>query len=60
MREFAYINVVIICMMGNLYVLLESSDLFSSEYFFEKSFRNTIKVPNGLYPAQDLKQYEVS
>ena len=38
------------CMLGKLFMLL----LSSADFFQKNTFRNTIRVPNGLDPDQDL------
>ena len=46
--------VLTLCMLGIVMLLMSSADIFKIN-FFKKSFRNTIRVSNGLDPDQDRR-----
>ena len=41
-----------LCLLGNLHAFLLSADFFSKSTFLKNSFRNTIRVSNGVDPDQ--------
>ena len=47
------LDILNLSMLGNFFVLFLSSVDFSKLTLKKKSFRNTIKVSNGLGPHQD-------
>ena len=47
------VSIINSCLLEILHAFLSSADFFQ-KLFFKKSFRNTIGMPNSLYPDQAL------